>query len=231
MERMKAHGSHGRGRSRGMPGRGFGFGFGSGGAEPGGPGFGGPEFGGPGFGGPGFGGRGFGGPGFGGPGFGGPGFGGPGFGRGRRRMRRGDIRRAVLWALSAGPGHGYELMRRLEEHSGGVWRPSPGSVYPTLQMLEDEGLVRSEQRDGTRTYELTDAGREEAAANAERPDGPAWEGENEDGTRLRALRHATGQVLLAVKQTSRAGTPDQIDRSIEVIQRARKDLYQILAED
>src|ERR1700686_26525 len=81
---------------------------------------------------------------------------GPGgsWGGGRGRMRRGDIRRAILSSLREEPGHGYEVMRRLENRSGGIWRPSPGSVYPTLQMLEDEGLVRSESRDGTRVYEL-----------------------------------------------------------------------------
>jgi DNA-binding PadR family transcriptional regulator len=92
-------------------------------------------------------------------------------------MRRGEIRFALLSVLSEGPGHGYELIGRLEEKTGGVWRPSPGSVYPTLQLLEDEGLVRSETRDGKRVYELTDAGRAEverrARARARR--GRAWE--------------------------------------------------------
>src|SRR5437870_7050056 len=86
---------------------------------------------------------------------------------GGRRMRRGDIRSALLTELAEGPGHGYELMTRLEERAEGAWRPSPGSVYPTLQSLEDEGLVRSVERDGKRVFELTDAGREEVAARAE----------------------------------------------------------------
>ena len=74
------------------------------------------------------------------------------------RMRRGDIRTAVLAILAEEPGHGYEVMQRLEEKSGGAWRPSPGSVYPMLQLLEDEGLVRSTERDGKRVFEVTDAG-------------------------------------------------------------------------
>jgi DNA-binding PadR family transcriptional regulator len=90
-------------------------------------------------------------------------------------MRRGDIRTALLVALADGPGHGYEIIGRLEEKSGGVWRPSPGSVYPTLQMFEDEGLVRSEVRDGQRVYELTDAGRAEAPARAEKFGNSPWE--------------------------------------------------------
>ena len=72
------------------------------------------------------------------------------------------IRTAILVSLRDEPAHGYEVMRRLEEMSGGLWRPSPGSVYPHLQMLEDEGLVRSSEVDGSRTYTLTDAGRAEA---------------------------------------------------------------------
>ena len=103
----------------------------------------------------------------------GPSRGGQGHGRGweghRRggRMRRGEIRTALLVVLAEAPGHGYEVMQRLEEKSGGVWRPSPGSVYPTLQLLEDEGLVRSTERDGKRFYELTDVGRADATRRTE----------------------------------------------------------------
>jgi len=148
-------------------------------------------------------------------------------------MRRGDIRKAILLSLTDGPAHGYEVMRRLEERSGGIWRPSPGSVYPTLQMLEDEGLVRSETGDGTRTYTLTDRGTAEAKtqASASRSDGSPWDQGDEVDDRLRELRQAVSQVNLAAKQVASAGKPQQIDRSIEVIQRARKDLYQLLAED
>ena len=84
-------------------------------------------------------------------------------GRGRGRMRRGDIRTAVLAVLSEEPGHGYDVMQRLEDKTDGSWRPSPGSVYPMLQLLADEGLARSVERDGKRVYELTDAGRAETA--------------------------------------------------------------------
>ena len=98
------------------------------------------------------------------PGFG-PGFG-PGFrperGRGRRGARRGDVRAAVLALLLERPMHGYELIQQIEERSGGVWRPSPGSIYPTLQLLADEGLVSGDESGGRRLFTLTDAGREEA---------------------------------------------------------------------
>ncbi len=154
-----------------------------------------------------------------------------GWGGGRRRMRRGDIRTAVLLALKDGPAHGYEVMRRLEERSGGIWRPSPGSVYPTLQMLEDEGLVTAEQHEGTRTYELTEIGRSAGETSAAERTGRApWERGDESDERLRSLREAIGQTHMAAKQVAHAGNPEQIDRSIEIIQRARKELYQILAE-
>src|SRR5258708_40196208 len=78
---------------------------------------------------------------WGGPPWGGPPWGGPPFGG--RRMRRGDIRPALLRTLLEGPAHGYEIIRRLEQRTGGLWKPSPGSVYPTLQMLEEQGLLRS----------------------------------------------------------------------------------------
>ena len=109
-------------------------------------------------------------------------------------MRRGDIRRAVLSALEDGPAHGYEVMRRLEERSGGIWRPSPGSVYPTLQMLEDEGLVRSRTQDGTRVYELTDAGRAEAEVRRQRAPG------RRRGSRRRRRRADSGRSKTAVGQ-------------------------------
>ena len=157
--------------------------------------------------------------------------GGAGWGGGRRRMRRGDVRRAVLLALGDGPANGYEVMNRLAERSGGIWRPSPGSVYPTLQMLEDEGLVRSVTNEGSRTFELTDDGtrtaEEAKAASGRAP----WDQDEGGDEQLRTLRQAIGQTHMAAKQVAHAGTTDQIDRSIAIIQRARKELYQILAED
>jgi DNA-binding PadR family transcriptional regulator len=141
-------------------------------------------------------------------------------------MRRGAIRTAILLALREEPAHGYEVMRRLEEMSGGLWRPSPGSVYPHLQMLEDEGLVQSSEVDGSRTYTLTDAGRAEAEKN-EQP----WQATGETEDKIRTLREAIGQLAMAAKQLAGAGEPAQVERGIAIIQKARKDLYQILAED
>jgi DNA-binding PadR family transcriptional regulator len=159
------------------------------------------------------------------------GFGRGGWGGGRRRMRRGDIRTAILLALQDGPGHGYEIIGRLEERSGGLWRPSPGSVYPTLQLLEDERLVTSDLHEGTRTYELTEAGLQAGAEAAAARRGRApWESGDEGDEAIHALRQAVGQTAAAAKQVAQAGSPEQVARSTEIVQRARKELYQILAE-
>lgn len=156
---------------------------------------------------------------------GGPWGGGRGGWGGGRRMPRGAIRTAVLAALREGPAHGYEVMRRLEEMSGGLWRPSPGSVYPHLQMLEDEGLVQAAEREGSRVYELTDAGRAEAEA------GPLpWLGQGTADEEVRNLRLGVGQLVSAAKQLAGAGETSQIERGVAVIHKARKELYQILAE-
>jgi len=146
-------------------------------------------------------------------------------------MRRGDIRAAVLLALVEGPAHGYEVMRRLEERSGGLWRPSPGSVYPTLQMLEDEGLVRAVPGTEQRTFELTDEGRQEADAASERIGGPPWARGDETGSAVRDLRDASLQTMGAAKQIAHVGGPELVARGTEIVQRARKELYQLLAEE
>ena len=82
---------------------------------------------------------------------------------GRDAVRRGDVRPAMLAMLNESPMHGYQLMRELEERTGGRWRPSAGSIYPTLQQLEDEGIVTASEQDGRRVFTLTDKGRKVAA--------------------------------------------------------------------
>jgi DNA-binding PadR family transcriptional regulator len=158
----------------------------------------------------------------------GPGFG-PGFGGGRRRrMRRGEIRTAVLAVLAEQPRHGYEVIQALEEKSGGAWRPSAGSVYPTLQLLEDEGLARSSERDGKRVYELTEAGRAEAEARIDEAGGPPWAGAEGDGNNLRA---GLMQLMMAARQVSGAGSPEQVEQAVQIVTDARKQLYRLLADD
>ena len=166
-------------------------------------------------------------------GFGGPfGFGGPGgpFGGRGGRARRGDVRAALLALLAEEPRNGYQLMQEIERRSEGVWRPSPGSVYPALQQLEDEGLVRSAESDGRKLFHLTDAGREAAAtATAE---GAPWDAASESvDSDAWELFNVARQVGMAIFQISQAGTAEQMAAAREVLTNARRSLYGILAED
>ncbi len=149
-----------------------------------------------------------------------------GAGRGGRRMRRGDIRTAVLLVLDEEPRHGYDVIQALEEKSDGAWRPSPGSIYPTLALLEDEGLARSTERDGKRVYELTETGRVEAAERLEEAGDPPWAGTNPMN-----LRAAVMQLHAAARQVGGAGTQEQVERATAIVNDARKGLYRLLAED
>ena len=144
------------------------------------------------------------------------------------RMRRGDVRAGLLIALLDGPGHGYELIQTLEAKSEGRWRPSPGSVYPTLQMLEDEGLVRSSEREGKRVFELTDAGRTEADDRVARAGYP-WEAMERDGDHG-DLRVAVRDLHWAVKQVGMTGSSEVVRQATEIVTKARKDLYRLLAD-
>ncbi len=156
-------------------------------------------------------------------------FGGPPWGGGRR-ARRGDVRTGLLSLLADKPMHGYDLIGELEQRSGGMWRPSPGSIYPTLQMLEDEGLVTSEEQDGKRVYSITDAGRAELEERRERGgDVPPWEfGSLGEG--VAQLRDAALQLGAAAMQAARAGSDAQRKRVAEILAEARKKIYALLAE-
>jgi DNA-binding PadR family transcriptional regulator len=90
-----------------------------------------------------------------------------GFGPRGRFFEGGEVRLAILSLLSEGPKHGYQLMKEMRERSGGMYRASAGTVYPTLQMLEDEGLIEAMQQDGKRVYRLTDLGRTELEKDPE----------------------------------------------------------------
>ena len=160
---------------------------------------------------------------------GGPmGFGGPP-GRGPRR-RRGDVRAALLALLAEEPRNGYQLMQEIENRSEGVWRPSPGSVYPALQQLEDEGLIRSEEADGRKVFRLTDAGRE--AAEEATAAGPPWEAASEAvDSDVWELFGVARQVGMAIFQLAQAGSPQQLAEARDVLTNARRSLYSILAED
>ncbi len=146
------------------------------------------------------------------------------------RRRRGDVRAAILAVLAEGPMHGYDLIGELEQRSGGMWRPSPGSVYPTLQMLEDADLVTAQEQDGKRVYSLTDAGRAEVEARKERGGSEPWEfGGGSEA--LTQLRDSAFQLAAAAMQVARAGAEPQMKRAAEILAEARKKIYAILAGD
>jgi len=190
----------GEGFTPGGPGFGPGFGFG-GGFGPGGPGFG--------FGPGGRGGR----------------RGGP---RGGGRGRRGDVRAAILTLLVERPMHGYEMIQEINERSQQLWKPSPGSVYPTLQLLVDEGLIVSTESGGSKKlFELTDDGR----ATAEKIETAPWDEITQDADPGAVnLRSAVGQLMGAVAQSAHAASPDQQQRVVDIVNNARREIYQILGE-
>jgi DNA-binding PadR family transcriptional regulator len=163
----------------------------------------------------------------------GPGPGGRGRGRGgggpRGRARRGDVRASILALLKDRPMHGYEMIQEIAERSGGAWKPSPGSVYPTLQLLEDEGLITSASDGGKKLFTLTDSGRTEAEAGPEAP----WEeaGRGIDWDSLHEIRKAGGGLVDAFRQVWATGTPEQREKALVVVNEARKKLYLILADE
>jgi DNA-binding PadR family transcriptional regulator len=160
-----------------------------------------------------------------GPGPFGPGGFGP-FGRGGRgkRARRGDVRAAVLLLLEEEPRNGYQLMQEIEERSGGVWRPSPGSIYPALSQLEDEGLVHSDESAGRRAFQLTDAGRAYLEENREALGSP-WDevgGDLPEG--IFELRKLMMQLGMATMQVAQAGDEAQTAEARKVLEDARRSL-------
>lgn len=163
-------------------------------------------------------------------GMGGPGFGFPWAGPGRPRPRRGDVRFAVLRLLSEQPMHGYQIITELTERSGGVWRPSPGSVYPTLQQLEDEGLVTASEQEGRRTFSLTEAGRAEVERAAVGRSDPWDDLADEAGEAAKGLRWSAVQVMRAVMQVAMTGDDRVAAGAERLLNDTRRALYRLLAE-
>ncbi len=159
----------------------------------------------------------------------GPGHHGRGRTRGRGGGRRGNVRAALLALLTERPMHGYEMIKELDSRTGGVWSPSPGSVYPTLQLLEDEGLITSEEAGGRKRFTLTEAGRPEAteaAANA------PWREFSEDAVNSgQDTREAVFGIMNALRQIGFEGTPEQWQRAVEVLAETKRKLYGILADE
>jgi DNA-binding PadR family transcriptional regulator len=151
--------------------------------------------------------------------------------RGPRRGGRGqrlNVRPALLALLLERPMHGYEMIQELDTRTGGIWRPSPGSVYPTLQLLEDEGLIEAEATGGRKRYTLTEAGRAEAEAAGQNP--PWTQFTDDTMSQVQDFRDAAVGIMSALRQVGFNGTPEQRAKALEVLNETKRKLYAVLAD-
>ncbi|WP_433354410.1 PadR family transcriptional regulator [Microtetraspora malaysiensis] len=163
--------------------------------------------------------------------FGGPGFpfGGRGFGRGRK-AKRGDVRAAILALLAEEPRNGYQIIQEIAQRSQGGWKPSPGAVYPALQQLTDEGLVRSDETEGRKTFRLTEAGQTYIAEHQDEVRAP-WEEMTPDiGENVHELFDLSRQAASALFQIAHSGSESQVSKARQVLAETRRKLYHILAD-
>jgi DNA-binding PadR family transcriptional regulator len=155
-----------------------------------------------------------------------------GRGRGPRggRARRGDVRAAILALLSERPMYGYEIIQELEDRTDGIWRPSPGSIYPTLQLLDEQGLVVADETSGKKRYELTDEGRAQAEASSgpQKPWDEVTEGVDPN---FRQMRDSIVGIIRAMKQVFEEGTTAQKVEVVGIMAETRRRLYSVLARD
>jgi DNA-binding PadR family transcriptional regulator len=149
-----------------------------------------------------------------------------------RRVRRGDVRAAALSLLADEPRNGYQIIQGIGERTDGVWQPSPGSVYPALQQLEDEGLIQAETPEGGRKrYALTDEGRQYVDTHAEEVSAPWEDVASSVGSDAIELRHLIGQLAMAAVQVVQVGTEDQVAQARRMLTDTRRKLYAILAAE
>ncbi|GCE22935.1 PadR family transcriptional regulator [Dictyobacter kobayashii] len=151
--------------------------------------------------------------------------------RGGPRIGRGDVRSATLLLLAENPSHGYQIIQQVGERSGGLWQPSPGSVYPALQMLEDEGLIKAEEQEGRRVFQLTEAGQAYVAEHKDELS-TVWKSVTDtvDNSQLE-LQDLFHQLGKAVRTVAQEGTPTQIAAARELLGNTRRQLYLILASE
>jgi DNA-binding PadR family transcriptional regulator len=147
------------------------------------------------------------------------------------RARRGDIRHAILVLLAEQPRNGYQIMQELEQRSRGMWRPSPGAVYPALQQLEDERLVTVDTEGSGRVYSLTERGRKEAAALAGGSEAPWGAVSDAAGSDIPEMFFLLKRVGAAALQVAQAGSAAQVAEARRILSQARRALYRVLAED
>ncbi len=147
------------------------------------------------------------------------------------RAQRGNVRTAILALLTEEPMHGYQIMQRLEERSGGAWRPSAGSIYPTLQLLEEEGLIKGEEAGGRRVFSLTAAGAAEAPRSKDAAD-DTWRALNDAAdTPRHRLHRSISSLRGAARQVTSVGTDAQVEEALRILNEARKRIYGLLADD
>lgn len=157
---------------------------------------------------------------------GGPAFGPRGFGG---RARKGDVRSAILSLLHEAPSNGYGLIKAIHRKSGGAWRASPGSVYPTLQQLVDEGLIAPTSTGPRAEYALTDEGRAYVAEHADRL-AAAWESAHSPWREQRELQQAAAKLAGVVRQVAVEGTAEQRTAAVGKLDALRRELYRMLGE-
>ncbi|HKE51196.1 MAG TPA: PadR family transcriptional regulator [Actinomycetes bacterium] len=146
-------------------------------------------------------------------------------------MRRGDVRAAALALLAEQPYNGYQIISEIMERSSGVWRPSPGSVYPALAQLQKDGLIVAEGRGSRRVYRLTEAGQAYIEAHPDEVDSP-WESVADTvSDDMMASRDLIGAVAMAFMQVAHSGTDEQVGQAKQVLTEARRSLYRILADE
>jgi DNA-binding PadR family transcriptional regulator len=147
------------------------------------------------------------------------------------KASRGDVRAAILALLQEGSRNGYQIMSEIAERSRGAWKPSPGAVYPALAQLADEGLIEDEKSGGRRVFSLTEAGREYVAANPEMARG-AWESsKQQEAWQVPGLFAEAARLGSGIVQLAHAGTPAQVHAAEQLLERTRRELYRILADD
>ena len=152
-----------------------------------------------------------------------------GFGHGPH-IGRGDVRAAMLALLAEGPLNGYQIIQQISERSGGVWRPSSGSVYPTLSQLEDEGLVAAGKDESNRVYRLTERGKSYVAKHRDEL-GTPWEVETPGNDPRREVMNLMREIGPALGQVLKFGTPEQVAEARRIMTEARRALYRLLADD
>ena len=146
------------------------------------------------------------------------------------RMGKGDVRSAILRLLAEEPLHGYEIIRRIEQNTDGAWKPSAGSVYPTLQLLADEGLVTAQTAHDRKVYALTDEGRT-ASEGVKAPWEAADPAESREPSGFGAVSKAGMDLAQAVTNVVRSGSPAQQAEVVELLETTRRKVYSILAQD